>query len=153
MIASIVLGATIANIARYHEYPFHAIEGIEEQFMVIFFVLAGASLEIRLVFEIGMLGTIYIALRSIGKVLGARIGSELARADQTTKNWMGVALLPQAGVAIGMALVAGSYFPAHSQLLLSVVISSTIIFELIGPVLTRMALRRAEVDQPIQPNS
>lgn len=153
LIASMVLGATIANIARHHEYPFHAIEGIEEQFMVIFFVLAGASLEIRLVFEIGMLGTIYIALRSIGKVLGARIGSELARADQTTKNWMGVALLPQAGVAIGMALVAGSYFPAHSQFLLSVVISSTIIFELIGPVLTRMALRRAEVDQPIQPNS
>ena len=142
LIASMVLGATIANLAKHHEYPFHAIEGIEEQLIVIFFVLAGASLDIKLVLEIGMLGTIYIVLRSVGKVIGARIGSELARADQGTKTWMGVALLPQAGVAIGMALVAGSYFPEHSQLLLSVVIGSTIFFELLGPVFTRIALNR-----------
>jgi hypothetical protein len=56
---------------------------------------------------------------------------------------MGVALLPQAGVAIGMALVASSYFPEHGQTLLSVVIGSTIFFEIIGPVFTRLALQRA----------
>ena len=50
----------------------------------------------------------------------------------------------QAGVAIGMALVAGNYFPGHAQLLLSVVISSTIFFEIIGPIFTRMAIRKAE---------
>ena len=56
---------------------------------------------------------------------------------------MGVALLPQAGVAIGMALVASNYFPEYRQTLLSVVIGSTIFFEIIGPVFTRLALRRA----------
>jgi Kef-type K+ transport system membrane component KefB len=152
LIASMVLGATIANMAKHHEYPFHAIEGIEEQFMVIFFVLAGASLEIKFALEIGMLGTIYIVLRSVGKVLGARIGGDLAGADRVTKTWMGVALLPQAGVAIGMALVAGSYFPGHAQLFLSVAISSTVFFELIGPVFTRIALRRAERSQLNQSN-
>ena len=55
---------------------------------------------------------------------------------------MGVALLPQAGVAIGMALVASNHFPQHRQLLLSVVIGSTVFFEIIGPVLTRFALKR-----------
>jgi Kef-type K+ transport system membrane component KefB len=144
LIATMVLGATIANLARHHDYPFHAIEGIEEQFMMLFFVLAGASLEIETAIEIGMLGILFIGLRSIGKVLGARIGGNLAHADQTTNKWMGVALLPQAGVAIGMALVAGNYFPGHAQLLLSVVISSTVFFEIIGPIVTRMAIRKAE---------
>jgi hypothetical protein len=57
---------------------------------------------------------------------------------------MGVAMLPQAGVAIGMALVAGSYFPEHRDLLLPLVISATVLFELVGPLFTRLALDRAE---------
>jgi Kef-type K+ transport system membrane component KefB len=146
LIATMVLGATIANLARHHEYPFHAIEGIEEQFMMLFFVLAGASLEIDLAVEIGMLGILFIGLRSLGKVLGALFGGKLARADPVTNKWMGVALLPQAGVAIGMALVAGNYFQEHAQLFLSVVIGSTVFFEIIGPVFTRMALRKAEME-------
>ena len=144
LIATMVLGATIANLARHHDYPFHAIEGIEEQFMMLFFVLAGASLEIEIAVQIGMLGILFIGLRSIGKVLGARIGGNLTHADQITNKWMGVALLPQAGVAIGMALVAGNYFPDHAQLLLTVVISSTIFFEIVGPIVTRIAIQKAE---------
>lgn len=143
LIASMVLGAVITNFAKHHEYPFHAIEGIDWPFMVIFFVLAGASLEFKAVAEIGLVGTVYILCRIAGKLLGARIGSQMSSADQQTKSWMGVALLPQAGVAIGMALVASNYFPEYRQTLLSVVISSTIFFEIIGPVFTRMALKRA----------
>ena len=144
LIATMVLGATIANLARHHDYPFHAIEGIEEQFMMLFFVLAGASLEIAIAIKIGMLGILFIGLRSIGKVLGARIGGNLSHADRITNKWMGVALLPQAGVAIGMALVAGNYFPDHAQVFLSVVIGSTVIFEIIGPICTRIAIRQVE---------
>lgn len=143
LIASMVLGAVITNFAKHHEYPFHAIEGIDWPFMVIFFVLAGASLEFKAVAEVGLVGTVYILCRIAGKLLGARIGSQMSSADQQTKSWMGVALLPQAGVAIGMALVASNYFPEYRQTLLSVVISSTIFFEIIGPVFTRMALKRA----------
>lgn len=143
LLASIVMGAVIANLARHHEYPFHAIEDIEWQFMVVFFVLAGASLELGALRDIGLIGVIYILCRAAGKVLGARIGSQLSRADRVTESWMGAALLPQAGVAIGMALVASNRFPEYRQLLLSVVISSTVFFEIIGPVFTRLAIRRA----------
>jgi len=143
LIASMVLGAVIANFAKHHEYPFHAIEGIEWPFMMIFFVLAGASLELKSLSEVGLVGIVYVFCRIVGKLLGARIGSQCSRADQKTKSWMGVALLPQAGVAIGMALVASSYFPEYGQTLLSVVVGSTIIFEIIGPVFTRLALQRA----------
>lgn len=143
LLAAIVTGAVIANIARHHEYPFHAIEGIEWQFMVVFFVLAGASLELGALRDIGLIGIIYILCRAAGKFFGARIGSLLSGADRVTRNWMGAALLPQAGVAIGLALVASNRFPEYRQLLLSVVISSTVFFEIIGPVFTRLAIRRA----------
>ena len=144
LITSMVLGAVIANVAKHHEYPFHAIEDIEWPFMVVFFVLAGASLELNMMREIGLIGVMYILCRATGKFLGARIGSQCSGADQVTKSWMGVALLPQAGVAIGMALVASNHFPEYRQVLLSVVISSTVFFEIIGPVFTRPALQRAQ---------
>jgi len=143
LIASIVMGAVVANFARHHEYPFHEIENIEWPFMTIFFVLAGASLELDMIKEIGLIGSVYIISRITGKLLGARIGAGLCKADTMTRCWMGFALLPQAGVAMGMALVAANRFPEYQQVLLTVVISSTVFFEIIGPVFTRAALRRA----------
>lgn len=143
LIAAMVMGAVISNLAKHHQYPFHAIEGIEWPFMVIFFVLAGASLEFGAVKFVGYIGIVYIVSRAAGKIIGARIGSQFSNADAATKNWMGVALMPQAGVAIGMALVAANTFPEYRQTLLSIVISSTVFFEIIGPIFTRLALKRA----------
>jgi Kef-type K+ transport system membrane component KefB len=142
LIASIIMGAVIANLAKHHDYPFHAIEGIEKPLMVIFFTLAGASLEISVLKEIGLMGIAYIFCRILGKYIGARIGCQISRTTGLTRRWIGVALLPQAGVSIGMALVASSHFPEYRQLLLSLVIGSTVFFEIIGPVFTNMALQR-----------
>ena len=111
--------------------------------MVIFFVLAGATLELYMIADIGFIGIVYIISRIVGKVIGARIGGEISKADQKVKKWMGIALLPQAGVAIGLALIASSNFPDYRQLLLSLIVSTTIIFELIGPIFTRIAIRKA----------
>ena len=143
LIASIVMGAVVANFARHHEYPFHEIENIEWPFMTVFFVLAGASLEIGMLKEIGLIGGVYIVSRIAGKLLGTRIGAKISKADTVTRCWMGFALLPQAGVAMGMALLAANQFPEYRQILLTVVISSTVFFEIVGPVFTRAALRRA----------
>ena len=147
LIAAMVMGASIANLARHHEYPFHAIEDIEWPFMVIFFVLAGASLEISMAVQLGALGTAYVILRSLGKWGGALLGGAMSGSDKKLRRWMGIALFPQAGVAIGLALLASKYFPEHRQSLLTVIISSTVLFELIGPVLTRLAIQRgSQVD-------
>jgi Kef-type K+ transport system membrane component KefB len=144
LIAAMVMGAVIANLAKHHEYPFHAIEDIEWPFMVIFFVLAGASLEFVALKTIGLIGMVYILSRTIGKLLGASLGCYLGNTDPATQRWMGAALLPQAGAAMGMALVAASQFPDYRQTLLSIVISSSIIFEIVGPIFTRMALERTQ---------
>jgi Kef-type K+ transport system membrane component KefB len=143
LIAAIVMGAVIANLARHHDYPFYAIEGIESLFMIVFFVLAGASLELDALAAIGVIGGVYILCRALGKYLGAWIGGYLSHTGQDNRLWMGVALLPQAGVAIGMALVASNRFPEYSQIMLPVVIASTVVFEIIGPIFTRLAIQRS----------
>lgn len=143
LIASIVMGATIANLAKHHDYPFHAIEGIEWLFLIIFFTLAGASLSFETLGQIGAITIAYITLRVLGKLLGGLLGAKAGKTSRVTQRWLGMAMMPQAGVAVGMALAASAAFPQHRQTLLSIVISTTIFFELVGPMFTRLALRRA----------
>lgn len=147
LIAAIVLGATLTNLSKHQEDAFNAIREIEGPFMVVFFFLAGASLELGALKDIGYIGLVYIIGRSLGKYLGARIGSEISRSNKTVKNWMGSALLPQAGVAIGMALVTSNQLPEHSQVILPLVISTTVIFEIFGPIFTRIAIQRSIKNQ------
>ena len=83
-----------------------------------------------------------------GKLFGASIGARLAGADARVTRWMGLALLPQAGVAIGMSLLVASRFPEYRDDILSVAIASTVFFEIVGPVFTRIALTRAGTMHP-----
>ena len=142
LIAAMTMGAVIANLAKHHEYPFHEIENIEWPFLVLFFILAGASLEIGTLAELGLVGIVYLISRVVGKLIGARLGAQISTAGKEVEQWMGLALLPQAGVAIGMALITANEFPEQRQFILSIVISSTVFFELVGPIFTRMALNR-----------
>ncbi|NVM24468.1 MAG: cation:proton antiporter [Desulfobacterales bacterium] len=140
LLASMVLGSVVANLARHHARPFHAIEGIEWPFMILFFVLAGASLHAEALYQIGLVGAAYILLRIIGRLFGSWAGGAISHADPPMRRWMGMALMPQAGVALGMALVAIQRRPDLGEIILPVVIASTVLFEVIGPVLTRSAL-------------
>lgn len=143
LIAAITMGAVITNLARHHEHPFHAIEGIESMFMLVFFVLAGASLQISALPTVGLIAIVYILCRSAGKLAGGWLGNRFGGAAGGRLDWIGAALLPQAGVAIGMALVASNHFPDYHQIMLPIVIASTVIFEIAGPVFTRHALRHS----------
>ena len=144
ILASMALGATTANLAlRHRKRPFHAIEHIEQPFMVVFFVLAGASLDLAALALVGWLGAAFVLLRAAGRVLGGALGGWLAAADRPTRAWMGLALMPQAGVALGMALVATERRPELAETVLPIVIAATVIFELVGPMCTRLALMRA----------
>ena len=143
LIAAIVMGAVIANLARHHEYQFHAIEGIESLFMVVFFVLAGASLEFDALAAIGTIGLVYILCRALAKQFGAWAGGLVSGVGRSSRRWIGFTLMPQGGLAIGMALVASNRFPEYRQVMLPIVIASTVVFELVGPVFTRYAIRRS----------
>jgi len=144
LIAAMTMGAVITNFAKHHDYPFHEIENIEKPFMVLFFILAGATLEFDMMFEVGLIGLVYILARVAGKFIGAWIGAGVTRSSKEVQQWMGLALMPQAGVAIGMALLVANRFPEYQQIILSIVIGTTVFFELVGPIFTRMALKRTE---------
>jgi Kef-type K+ transport system membrane component KefB len=142
LLAGMVAGAIVVNLASHHTRPFHEIEHIEWPFMILFFVLAGASLELESLNGIGLIGVAYVILRILSRVLGGWLGGLLAYAEPVQRRWIGFALLPQAGVAVGMALVASNYFPDLREALLAVTIGSVIVFEVLGPILTLVALRK-----------
>jgi len=143
LLAAMTMGAVVANLARHHARPFHAIEGIEFPFMIVFFVLAGAALELGALAHAGGLLAGYGVLRVAGRLAGGWLGGWLPPADAFVRRWMGAALLPQAGVAIGIALVAAQRLPDSADAILTIAVAATVLFEIVGPVATRVALRRA----------
>lgn len=147
LLAGMMAGAVIANRARHHERAFHEIEHIQWPFMILFFVLAGALLEPHRIAAFGLIGAAYVGLRIAGRMAGGWIGGTLARAPSAHRPWYGMALLPQAGVALGMALIAAQRFPAEADLILGLTIATTVIFEVIGPTATVLAARRAGMDE------
>ena len=144
ILAAMAMGSTVASRASHHLRPFHAIERVEWPLLIVFFVLAGASLEIEHLLEAGWIGAAYIASRTAGTYVGARWGGRATGAPPLLRRWLGLTLLPQAGVGIGMALIAAQRFPDLADLILAVVLASTVIFEVIAPIITRRVLRMVE---------
>jgi Kef-type K+ transport system membrane component KefB len=110
--------------------------------MVRFFVLSGASLHLGSVAQIGGLGIAYIILRIVSRVTAGWFGAIWAGAPVLHRHWIGLALTPQTGVALGMTLVAVSHFPDLKETLIAITIGTTVFFELVGPALTQLALRK-----------
>ncbi|AOY89347.1 sodium:proton exchanger [Marinobacter salinus] len=136
------LGITVANRAHHHVRPFRSIEGIIEPFLATFFFLAGFGLDWEALPTLGALGAAYIVARVAGRVLGGYTGGVLAGSVHTVRVRNGACLLPQAGVAMGLALVATHRLP-EVGFILPLIIGSTVLFELIGPPITMYQLRRA----------
>ncbi len=140
LLAGIVAGMVVVNFAEHHKRAFHEIEHVEWPFMVLFFFLAGASLHSDNWWQFGWIAGAYLVLRTVSRIAGGWIGGRLGSAPDSHRRWMGAALMPQAGVAVGMALVAGDHFPELRETILTVTIATTVIFEILGPIATRVAL-------------
>jgi Kef-type K+ transport system membrane component KefB len=143
ILTAMAMGVTVASLAAHHERPFRSIQGFEWPFMILFFVLAGASLEIQALLVAGGVTVVYVLSRCLGILAGTGIGSRLVGAPRPLQKWLGVALFPQAGVAIGMALFAAQKFPETASVVLTVIVASTIVLETLGPIFTRLAIRAA----------
>jgi Kef-type K+ transport system membrane component KefB len=143
ILACMTLGALVSSFAAHHKRPFQAIEGIEWPYLILFFLLAGAALHLDALATVGLLGAVYVLMRSLGLYLGAQLGGRLSGAPPRIYNWLGIAVLPQAGVALGLALAGAQAFPDLEDLILPTVLGTTVVFELIGPVAARFALRKA----------
>ena len=116
--------------------------------LMLFFVISGAELDLAVIPTVGLLGVLYLLARSLGKYAGAYLGALVTHADENIRKYLGITLLPQAGVAIGMAQVAMTALPAYGERIRAVVLCATLIYELVGPLLTKKALQAAgEIEQ------
>ena len=114
--------------------------------ITLFFVLSGAALDFSVFADLSvvLIGVVYILFRSMGKILGAHWSSSLAKSPETVRKWLGITLLPQAGVALGMCSTAYRVLGgAEGTLIRNIVLFSVLIYELVGPSLTKWALTKA----------
>ncbi|MGO1232121.1 MAG: cation:proton antiporter [Marinobacter sp.] len=142
LLTCMTLGIVVANKARHHVRPFRSIEGISEPFLALFFFMAGYQMHWAALPALGALGVAYIAARILGRVAGGYVGGYLAGSTPETRDRIGACLMPQAGVALGLALVATERLPELGYIL-PLVIGATVVFELIGPTLTLVQLQKA----------
>ena len=89
-----------------------------------------------------MIGIVYIIFRVVGKFLGTYLGAKISRADADVKKYLSLGLMPQAGVALGMALIAKEQFPQAGSLIFTTVAATTVIYEIIGPFFVKLALQK-----------
>jgi Kef-type K+ transport system membrane component KefB len=151
LLVNMTFGAVIANITPLSSRRlFDQLTGFSGPLFTAFFVIAGAHLRLDLLPSLGFLGAIYLLARLSGKVSGAYLGAVLGRAPPQVRNNIGFGLLSQVGVAIGLSLVVAREFgdqgPIGNNLAITVInvlLGTTIVTEVVGPILTRYGLRRA----------
>ena len=143
LLVCMMTGTVFCNICDFSEELMGRVDGWTAPLFVLFFVLSGAELDLKILSDpmVLLIGAAYIVSRSLGKYLGAYASCGLTGCSDSIKKHLGVTLLPQAGVALGMALTAQRL--ADGAMVRSVVLFSVLVYELVGPMLTRRSLAAA----------
>ena len=137
------MGAIVANFSPDINKLMDLSDKITPPIFLLFFVASGADLKLSVLPTVGVAGVIYVVVRVIGKMFGASLGAIVCKADRNIKKYLGPALIPQAGVAIGLSLVAGEAFPAYASQIRAIILCGTLIYELIGPAVSKASLKKA----------
>ena len=142
LIASLTVGATMTNLSAESRRLFQAIRETDPPLYAIFFVIAGADLNVSLIGSIGVLGVVYVLGRLLGKFTGAWMGARITGVLPHARPTLGLAMFAQAGLAIGLTIAMQERFPTIAPVVNTIVLSAVIVFEMIGPLAVRMALSR-----------
>ena len=147
LLVCMMTGTVFCNVCTTSEELMERTEKWTAPINVLFFVISGAELDLNVLIQpvTLIIGVIYILFRSLGKMLGSNLSCRLTRCSEKITKHLGTTLLPQAGVALGMALTASAL--ADGALVRNVVLFAVLVYELVGPALTKMALMKAgEID-------
>jgi NhaP-type Na+/H+ or K+/H+ antiporter len=143
LLACMFLGASLVNIKKINLNFFNVIRTVDSPLYLLFFVLAGANFQLGFLKSVGIIGIFYLILRLVGKMGGVYLGSFVAHTSDSVRKYLSLGLIPQAGVALGCALIAKSEFPQIGGIIFTTIVATTIIYELIGPICTKFALEKA----------
>ena len=145
LLVCMMLGTVFCNYCPLSEELMLAADRWSGPAVTLFFVLSGSALQFQVFSDwaVILIGVIYIVARSFGKYIGARFSANLARSSETVRKYLGITLLPQAGVALGMCATAARVLTQDGSLIRNIILFSVLVYELIGPSLTKLALTRA----------
>ncbi len=144
LLVCMMIGAMYVNLCDDAERILTYIDYWTYPLFMLFFVISGAHLNLAVVPTVGLLGIVYIVTRFAGKYIGSFIGASVAKCPKVVRENIGWALMPQAGVAIGMATMALTQLPLqYGQQIQTVILSATLVYEVLGPLVTKNALKRA----------
>lgn len=143
LLTCMAMGATFCNVSRESNNIVKLAEYLTPPIFLLFFAVSGAELNISLIPTIGTIGVLYIVFRAAGKILGATIGAKIMKAPKTVCTFLGPTLLPQAGVAIGLVSVSATVVPQYAPKIRAVILCGTMIYEIIGPAVTKFCLKKA----------
>ena len=147
LLVCMMTGTVFCNVCTTSEELMSRVDGWTVPLNILFFVISGAELDLRILVNpvTLIIGVIYILARSAGKCLGANLSCRMTKCSKTITDNLGITLLPQAGVALGMALTAATL--PDGALVRNVVLFAVLVYELVGPAMTRRALMKAgEID-------
>ena len=149
LLVCMMLGSVFCNLCPLSEEIMKNADRWTAPLLVLFFVLSGAELELGvfLQFSSVLVGVVYILARSLGKYYGARESARLVGCDRNVVRYLGITLLPQAGVALGMCVTAAS-LPGDGKMIRNIVLFAVLVYELVGPLMTKWALTKAGDIQP-----
>ncbi len=145
LLVCMMCGTIFCNLCDFSEEIMHKTEQWTAPVYVLFFVISGAELDLTVFADLAVvgIGVVYILTRSAGKILGANASSKLMRCEPSICKYLGITLLPQAGVALGMSVTVAAEFGAEGAMIRNIILFSVLIYELVGPTLTKMALTAA----------
>lgn len=141
LLSCMVLGAVYINLSNNKDL-FRQVNGFTPPITLIFFVLSGMRLDLYALVSCGMIGVVYFFVRIFGKAAGAWMGARLTNASHSVQHYLGLALIPQAGVSIGLAILGQRLLPTYEGTMLSLIIlSSAVLYEMIGPACAKLSLK------------
>jgi Kef-type K+ transport system membrane component KefB len=155
LLACMAAGMVFCNISQDSEEIAKLSDLITPPILLLFFTVSGAELNLSLIPAIGVVGVLYVVFRVVGKMAGAFLGAKIMKAPKTVSRYLGPMLIPQAGVAIGLVTVSQAVVPEYAAQLRAVILCATLIYEIVGPAITKIALSRAgeiqvEKEKPIR---
>ena len=148
LLSCMMLGTVFCNICDFSAELMDRLDRWTAPIYVLFFVISGAELDLSVFTDyiVVIIGLVYIVFRCIGKYFGARLSADVSKADPNVRKYLGITLFPQAGVALGMAIKAMTIGP-EGAIVSNIVLFSVLIYEIVGPYLTKISLTKAgEID-------
>lgn len=143
LLACMAMSSVFVNTSNESDKVFELVDRFTPPIFMLFFFISGADLDISIIPSVGLIGLLYVIFRVVGKVLGAAVGAKISNAAPVVRKYLGFTLLPQAGVAIGLAGVAMNIVPEYGNKIRTIILCGTVIYELVGPVITKIALTKA----------